>query len=76
MNLLKIIKLKYFLLALFAGLIYIYFNDDRKKIIIYPTTSNFDKIEYKDKADNCFKYNLKEVKCPAKKTSIKNIPIQ
>jgi hypothetical protein len=76
MNLLKIINFKYFLLALFAGLIYIYFNDDRKQIIIYPTTSNFDKIEYKDKADNCFKYNLKEVKCPAKKTSIKNIPIQ
>ena len=32
MNLLKIINLKYFLLALFAGLIYIYFNDDRKKL--------------------------------------------
>ena len=76
MNFFKIINLKFFLLALFVGLIYIYINDDRKKIIIYPTTSNFDKIEYKDRADNCFKYNLKEVKCPAKKTSIKNIPIQ
>tara|TARA_Y100000385_G_scaffold281789_2_gene335186 strand:- start:15 stop:245 length:231 start_codon:yes stop_codon:yes gene_type:complete len=76
MKFFKIINLKFFLLALFIGLIYMYFNDDRKKIIIYPTTSNFDKIEYKDRADNCFKYNLKEVKCPAKKTSIKNIPIQ
>ena len=76
MNLFKLINIKYFLLALFVGLIYIYFNDDRKKIIIYPTTSNFDKIEYKDKADNCFKYNLKEVKCPTSKGSIKNIPIQ
>tara|TARA_Y100000816_G_scaffold146546_1_gene104007 strand:- start:46 stop:276 length:231 start_codon:yes stop_codon:yes gene_type:complete len=76
MNLFKLINIKYFLLALFVGLIYIYFNDDRKKIIIYPTTSNFDKIEYKDKADNCFKYNLKEVKCPASKGTIKNIPIQ
>tara|TARA_Y100000389_G_scaffold65622_2_gene61749 strand:+ start:2233 stop:2463 length:231 start_codon:yes stop_codon:yes gene_type:complete len=76
MKFFKIINLKFFLLALFIGLIYMYFNDDRKKIIIYPTTSNFDKIEYKDRADNCFKYNLKEVKCPAKKTTIKNIPIQ
>lgn len=76
MNFFKIINLKFFLLALFIGLIYMYFNDDRKKIIIYPTTSNFDKIEYKDRAENCFKYNLKEVKCPAKKTTIKNIPIQ
>ena len=76
MNFFKIINLKFFLLALFIGLIYMYFNDDRKKIIIYPTTSNFNKIEYKDRADNCFKYNLKEVKCPAKKTTIKNIPIQ
>ena len=61
MNLFKIINLKFFLLALLIGLVYIYFNDDRKKIIIYPTSSNFDKIEYKDKIDNCFKYNLKEV---------------
>ena len=76
MKFFKIINLKFFLLALFIGLIYMYFNDDRKKIIIYPTTSNFDKIEYKDRAENCFKYNLKEVKCPAKKSSIKNIPIQ
>ena len=76
MNFFKIINLKFFLLALFVGLIYIYFNDDRKKIIIYPTTSNFDKIEYKDRADNCFKYNLKEVKCPSKRSNIKNIPIQ
>ena len=76
MNLFKIINLKFFLLAFLIGLVYIYFNDDRKKIIIYPTSSNFDKIEYKDKIDNCFKYNLKEVKCPAKKSSIKNIPIQ
>ena len=76
MNLFKLINIKYFLLALFVGLIYIYFNDDRKKIIIYPTTSNFDKIEYKDKADNCFKYNLKEVKYPDNKSTIKNIPIQ
>ena len=76
MKFFKIINLKFFLLALFIGLIYMYFNDDRKKIIIYPTTSNFNKIEYKDRADNCFKYNLKEVKCPAKKTTIKNIPIQ
>ena len=76
MNFFKIINLKFFLLALFIGLIYMYFNDDRKKIIIYPTTSNFDKIEYKDRAENCFKNNLKEVKCPAKKTTIKNIPIQ
>lgn len=76
MKIFKIINLKYFLLSLFIGLIYIYFNDDRKKIIIYPTTSNYDTIEYKDKIDNCFKYDLKEVKCPAKKSTIKNIPIQ
>ena len=31
MNFLKIINLKIFLLALLVGLIYIYFNDDRKK---------------------------------------------
>lgn len=76
MNILKIINFKYFLLALLFGLLFMYLNDDRKKIIVYPTPSNLNNVEYKDVADNCFKYNLKEVKCPSNKSTIKNIPVQ
>ena len=76
MNILGLINIKYFLIALFVGLIYIYFNDDKRKIIIYPTLSNNDKVEFRDNAFNCYKYNMKEVKCPMNKNSIKNIPIQ
>jgi hypothetical protein len=32
--------------------------------------------EYIDKANNCFKFDATEVKCPSDKSLIKNIPIQ
>ena len=76
MNILNVINFKYFLLALFCGLLYMYLNDNRKKITVYPTIYNKDDVEYKDKADNCFKYEFKEVKCPSNKSQIKHIPIQ
>jgi hypothetical protein len=42
--------------------IYIYISDDYKKIIyMYPTPDNVDTLQYKDKTDNCFTYNLKEL---------------
>lgn len=73
---LKIINFKFFLLALFIGLVYIYFENDKKKIYIYPTPHNYQDIEYRDHADNCFSYTLKEVKCPSNKDNINNIPVQ
>jgi hypothetical protein len=45
-------------------------------IYVYPTPDNQNKILYKDKTDNCFKFNAEEVDCPDDKTKIKNIPIQ
>ena len=56
MNIFNIINIKVFLVSLFIGLVFIYLNDDKKKINIFPTPSNIHEIEYKDKADNCFEY--------------------
>lgn len=75
-NIFKIIKLRLFLLSFLFGLIFIYFNDDKRKILVYPTPSNNDRVEYKDKAGNCFDYSMEEVKCPSKKSDINNVPIQ
>lgn len=74
--LLKIINIKIFLLAFLVGLVYMYFYNDKTDIFVYPTPHNSNKIEYHDRANNCFGYKLQEVKCPSKKKDIKNIPIQ
>ena len=70
------INFRIFFIAFAVGLFYIYINEDYKKIIIiHPTPDNIDKYQYKDKSDNCFSYQLKEVKCPSE-NSIYNIEVQ
>ena len=44
----KIINIKIFIISLLIGLYYIYYIDDKKEIIIYPTLHN--NVLYKDKA--------------------------
>lgn len=75
-NFFKILNLKVFLISLLIGLIFIYFNDDRKKISVYPTPSNINSLQFKDKADNCFEYSMEKVNCPSSKSKINNIPVQ
>tara|TARA_Y100000389_G_scaffold130327_1_gene127723 strand:- start:4605 stop:4844 length:240 start_codon:yes stop_codon:yes gene_type:complete len=75
-KILKIIDIRFFLLAFFIGLIYIYYENDKRIIYVYPTLHNYNDLEYHDKADNCFSYNLKKIKCPKNKSNINNIPIQ
>ena len=74
-NIAKIINLKVFFISLLVGLIFIYLNDDRTKIKVYPTPSNVHKVEYKDKAENCFEYQMEEITCPPKQSDIHNVPI-
>ena len=76
LDIFKIINIKFFLASLFIGLIFMYFDNGKKKITVYPTLSNLNKIEYKDKADNCYEYELEETKCPSKKSDINHIPDQ
>ena len=75
-NFLKIINIKVFLISLLAVLIFMYFDNDKKKIFVYPTPSNRNKVEYKDKAENCYEYSMSEVKCPFDKSKINNVPLQ
>ena len=65
-----------FLVSLFIGLVFIYLNDDKKKINIFPTPSNINEIEYRDKADNCFEYVMENIKCPSDEKKINHIPVQ
>jgi hypothetical protein len=70
-------KLKYigaFLLSLIVGFIFIYLSPmEYKTVIVYPTPSNVGKIQYKDKADNCYKFKAKLVDCTK---DARKIPVQ
>jgi hypothetical protein len=71
------ISIPVFLISLSIGIFFVYiFGSDRKIIYVYPTPENIDKILYKDKANNCFTLESKEVKCPTDSSKITNIPIQ
>ena len=73
----KYISIPIFLLSFILGLIYVYLSNPEPTIIyVYPTPNNLNKVEYKDKADNCFQFNALEVNCPKNKKLIQNIPIQ
>jgi hypothetical protein len=70
-------QLKYigtFLLSFIVGCIFVYVSPvSYKTVIVYPTPSNVKKIQYKDHADNCYRFNAKLVKCTS---SARKIPVQ
>ena len=73
----KYINFPVFLVSLAIGILFVYlFKPELNVIYVYPTPDNQNKILYKDKTDNCFKFNAEEVECPDDKSKIKNIPIQ
>jgi|TARA_X000000950_G_scaffold289533_1_gene415003 hypothetical protein len=70
------INIKFFLISLAVGLLYVYVMGAPKKVIVvYPTPDSHD-AQYVDAADNCYMFNAEEVKCPTNKSKIKKIPIQ
>jgi hypothetical protein len=72
----KYISFPIFLVSLAIGLFYVYISVPRPKIVyVYPTPDNLHKFQYKDHADNCFSFDVKEVACPSG-GKIKNIPVQ
>jgi hypothetical protein len=73
----KFINLYVFLVSFAIGLFFVYiYGAEMKKIYIYPSPENVDKILFKDKADNCFCFEQIEVECPKNKALINEIPIQ
>jgi hypothetical protein len=73
----KYINFPVFLVYFAIGILFVYlFQPELNVIYVYPTPDNQNKILYKDKTDNCFRFNAQELECPDDKTKIKNIPIQ
>ena len=75
--LLNYISIPVFLISFAVGLFFVYvLGPELKKIYIYPTPENVDKVLFRDKASNCFTFEEEVVECPTDKTLISSVPIQ
>jgi hypothetical protein len=70
----KVVNVYVFIVSLAIGLLFVYLSVPNPTVIyVYPTPDNIDKVEYIDKAQNCFKFKASTVKCDS---NSKDIPIQ
>jgi hypothetical protein len=66
-----------FIISFAIGLFFVYiYGPEMKSIYIYPSPENIDKIIFKDKADNCFRYEANEIECPKNESILSKIPLQ
>jgi hypothetical protein len=73
----KFIDFRIFLISLAFGLLLVYIYQPASTVIyVYPTPDNTNKLNYKDKASNCFRFNPTEIRCPNDPTQINTIPMQ
>ena len=75
--LLNYISIPVFIISFSIGLFFIYvLGPKMKKILIYPSPENVDKVLFKDNAVNCFYFKQVQVDCPSDESKITNTPIQ
>ena len=75
--LLNYISFPVFIVSFAIGLFFIYIlGPNLKKIIIYPSPENVDRVLFKDNAENCFNFKQHKVDCPSDESKITSIPIQ
>jgi hypothetical protein len=66
-----------FLLSFSIGVFFVYITQAAPTIVlVYPTPENIDRLQYKDKAENCYHYKAHLTECPKNVNSIHNIPVQ
>jgi hypothetical protein len=71
------ISIPTFIISLAIGLFLVYiWGPDMKEVFVFPTPENAGRIQYKDKADNCFVYKSEVVDCPEDENDISSIPLQ
>ena len=74
-NLSKFIEIKFFILSLCLGLLYLHLTEDPKKIVIlHPTPHSQKEYLFKDFLNNCYELNMKEVSCYENEFKIEDLP--
>lgn len=67
----KYINIPVFIISFAFGVFAVYTTlPDTKKIIVYPSPENVGHIQYKDKANHCFRFNETKVACSKKSLKI------
>jgi hypothetical protein len=70
----KIVNIYVFIISLAIGTLFVYLSSPKPTVIyVYPTPDNISKVEYVDKAQNCFQFQSSEVPCTS---NSKDIPLQ
>lgn len=73
----KYINIPIFIVSFALGLLVVYMTAvDNHIVYVYPTPENEELMLYKDKADQCFAFEHKEVPCPSNPLQISKIPVQ
>ena len=72
----KLISIPIIIVSFAIGLFFVNFVHPEKKLIyVYPNSNNLEKVQYVDKANNCFYANKVKTSCKSNH-NIKEIPIQ
>ena len=73
----KFINIPLFLVSLSVGLFLAYISMPPAQVIyVYPNPDNENKLSFKDKADNCYRFKSVEVDCPSDVSKIRSYNIQ
>lgn len=73
----KYLSIYTFIISLAIGLFIVYiWGPEQHVVYVFPTPENANRIQYKDKADNCFTFKSTEVDCPTDENEISQIPVQ
>lgn len=73
----KYIHVPIFIASFAIGLFFVYvIGPEIKTIYMYPSPSNYSKMQYKDNTDQCFQFKPIETKCPINPFEIKTVPVQ
>ena len=73
----KYLSIRTFIISLAIGLFMVYiWGPEEHEVVVFPTPKNATRIQYKDKADNCFTFKTTTIKCPTDESEISSIPIQ
>jgi hypothetical protein len=71
------VNIPLFLISFVIGLCFVYMlGPETKTIYMYPSPTNYAKLQYKDKTEQCFNYKPNETQCPINPFDIKTVPVQ